>query len=146
MSYTNFLFHIVFGTKGRLPMMNDQMRAQFFAYLGGIVRGLGGIALEINGTDDHIHLLVKLKPTIKFSDFIRDLKSNSSVWAKRNGLNKFTWQRRYGAFTVSESQLKIVRNYIKNQQEHHKKFDFKTEFETMLTSNGIPIDEFVWQD
>jgi putative transposase len=146
MSYTNFLFHIVFGTKGRLPMMNDQMRAQFYAYLGGTVRGLGGIALEINGMADHIHLLVKLKPTIMFSDFIRDLKSNSSAWAKQNGLSKFAWQRRYGAFTVSESQLKIVRNYIKNQEQHHKKFDFKTEFETMLSSNGIPVDDFVWQD
>jgi len=91
-------------------------------------------------------MLVKLKPTVKFSDFIRDLKSNSSVWAKRNGLSKFAWQRRYGAFTVSESQLKIVRNYIKNQQVHHNKFDFKTEFETMLKSNGIPVDDFVWQE
>jgi len=146
MSYTNFLFHIVFGTKGRLPIINDQISAQFHAYIGGTVRGLGGIALEINGMADHIHLLVKLKPTIMFSDFIRDLKSNTSVWAKKNGLKTFAWQRRYGAFTVSESQLEIVRNYIKNQKQHHGKFDFKTEFETMLGSNGIRLDEFVWQD
>ena len=146
MSYTNFLFHIVFGTKGRLPLMNDQIRGQFYAYLGGTVRGLGGIALEINGMDDHIHLLVKLKPTIKFSDLIRDLKSNSSIWAKQNGMPNFAWQRRYGAFTVSESQAPIVRKYIRNQQLHHRKFDFRVEFESMLSSNGIEIDDFVWQD
>jgi putative transposase len=127
-------------------MINDEIRSQFYAYIGGIVRGIGGIALEINGMDDHIHLLVKLNPTIKFSDFMRDLKSNSSAWAKRNGISKFAWQRRYGAFTVSESQLEMVRNYIRNQQQHHKKFDFTTEFEKMLISNGIPVDDFVWQD
>jgi len=146
MSYTNFLYHIVFGTKGRLPMINDEIRTRFYAYLGGTIRGLGGIALEINGMGDHIHILVKLKPTILFSDFVRDLKSNSSVWAKQNGIPKFAWQRRYGAFTVSESQGPIVRKYIRNQQQHHKKFDFRTEFEKLLTSNGIAVDDFVWQD
>jgi len=146
MSCTNFLYHIIFGTKGRLPMINDEIRARFYAYLGGTIRGLGGIALEINGMGDHIHILVKLKPTILFSDFVRDLKSNSSVWAKQNGIPKFAWQRRYGAFTVSESQGPIVRKYIRNQQQHHKKFDFRTEFEKLLTSNGIAVDDFVWQD
>ena len=109
MSYSNLLFHIVFGTKGRVPMITAETKPRFHQYLGGIVRGLGGIALEINGMADHVHLLVKLKPTIQLSDFIRDLKSNSSSWAKENGLPKFAWQRRYGAFTVSESQMETVR-------------------------------------
>ena len=87
MAYTNLLFHIVFATKGRLPMINADVRPVFHQYLGGIVRGLGGI-------DDHIHLLVKIKPTACLADFIRDLKSNSSVWAKKNGIIKFAWQRR----------------------------------------------------
>jgi putative transposase len=139
MAYTNFLYHLVFGTKSRLPMITNEIKPDLYAYLGGIVRGLGGIALEINGMADHVHLLVKLKPTILFSDFLRDLKSNSSKWAKENGVTKFTWQRRYGAFTVSESQVQTIRNYIRNQEHHHKKFDYKTEFETLLTSNGIPI-------
>lgn len=146
MSYTNLLFHIVFGTKARLPMITAEIRPRFHQYLGGVVRGLGGVALEINGITDHVHLLVKLKPTIQLSDFIRDLKSNSSSWAKENGIPKFAWQRRYGAFTVSESQMKIVRKYIQNQEQHHKKFDFKSEFETMLLSNGIAIDDFTWQE
>jgi putative transposase len=140
MSYTNFLYHIVFGTKGRLPMIPTELKSQFYEYIGGTVRGLGGIALAINGMEDHIHLLVKLKPTILFPDFLRDLKSNTSKWAKVNGVQTFSWQRRYGAFTVSESQFNIVRNYIKNQEQHHKRFDFKTEFETLLRSNGVEID------
>jgi len=145
MAYTNLLFHIVFGTKSRLPMINTEIRPRFHQYMGGIVRGLGGIALEVGGIHDHVHLLVKLKPTIKLSDFLRDLKSNSSTWAKENGISKFEWQRRYGAFSVSESQVATVRKYIRNQEQHHKKFDFKTEFETLLRTNGIPIDDYVWQ-
>jgi len=145
-AYTNLLFHVVFGTKDRFTFINRDIRPQFHRYMGGVVKGLGGTLLEIGGIEDHVHLLVILKPTLCLSDFLRDLKSNSSTWAKQNGIRKFAWQRRYGAFTVSESQQNIVRKYIQNQEKHHKKFDFKTEFETMLTSNAIPIDNYVWQD
>jgi putative transposase len=145
MAYANLLYHIVFGTKGRAPLINRDIRPRFHQYLGGTIRGLGGIALAIGGVEDHIHILLKLKPTMQLSDFLRDLKSNSSVWAKENGISKFAWQRRYGAFTVSESQSSIVQNYIRNQEKHHKNFDFKNEFETLLRSNGIPIDDYVWQ-
>ena len=80
------------------------------------------------------------------SDFLRDLKSNSSKKGKELTNEKFAWQRRFGAFTVSESQFEVVRNYIRNQEEHHKKYDFKQEFESLLKSNHIEIDDFVWQD
>lgn len=146
MSYTNFLYHIVFGTKGRLPLITDDLKPRLYEYLGGTVRGLGGIAFEINGIADHVHLLVKVPPTIKFSDFLRDLKANSSKWINENTNKKFAWQRRYGAFTVSESQFEIVKNYIRKQEEHHKKFDFKSEFESLLKANKIEIDDYVWQD
>ena len=127
-------------------MITDDIKPRLHEYLGGTVRGLGGIAFEINGMNDHVHLLVKAPPTVKFSDFLRDLKSNSSKKAKELTKSKFAWQRRYGAFTVSESQFEVVRNYIRNQEEHHKKFDFKEEFESLLKANNIEIDEFVWQD
>ena len=146
MAYANLLFHIVFGTKGRLPLIRPEISTQFYAYLSGVVRGLGGMVLQIGGIENHIHLLVKLKPTTNVADFVRDLKSNSSAWIKENGVRKFAWQRRYGAFTVSESQKGIVAKYILNQEKHHKKFDFKTEFETFLKSNGISIDDYVWQE
>jgi putative transposase len=146
MSYTNFLYHIVFGTKHRNRTITPEIRSRLHQYLGGIVRSLGGIALEINGIDDHVHLLVKLKHTMSFPDFMRDLKANSSKWAKENGLHGFAWQRRYGAFTVSESQVPVVRKYIQNQERHHQKFDFRTEFESLMQANGIPVDGYIWQD
>jgi putative transposase len=142
MSYANLLYHIVFGTKGRYPFITNELKPRLHEYLGGTVRGLGGIALEINGMNDHVHLLVKIKPTFSVADFLRELKTNSSKWAG----GRFAWQRRYGAFTVSESQFEIVRNYIRNQQEHHKKFDFKHEFESLLKANNIEIDEYLWKE
>ena len=146
MSYTNFLYHIVFGTKGRYPFITNELKPQLHEYLGGTVRGLDGIAFEINGMNDHVHLLVKVKPTIKFSDFVRELKANSSKWANEITGGRFAWQRRYGAFTVSESQFEIVRNYIRNQEKHHAKFDFKQEFESLLKANRIEVDEYLWKD
>lgn len=146
MSYTNLLYHIVFGTKGRLPLITNELKPNLHEYLGGIVRGLGGIAFEINGMTDHVHLLVKAPPTISISDFLRDLKANSSKKGKEFSNNKFGWQRRYGAFTVSESQFDVVRNYIRNQEAHHQKFDFKEEFESLLRAHNIEVDDFVWQD
>jgi putative transposase len=127
-------------------MINVEIRPRFHQYMGGIVRGLGGIALEIGGTEDHVHLLLRLKATACLADVVRDLKSNSSAWSKENGIPKFAWQRRYGAFTVSQSQMDKVRVYIRNQEEHHKKFDVKAEFETLLQSNGIPLDAYLWQE
>ena len=127
-------------------MINHEIMKEFHSYLGGAVRGLGGTALAIGGIEDHVHLLVKLGPTITIADFLRDLKANSSSWAKQNCIRKFAWQRRYGAFTVSESQKAIVQKYIQNQERHHKKLDFRTEFEKMLSANGIRIDQYVWQE
>jgi REP element-mobilizing transposase RayT len=137
MSCTNLLVHLVFGTKGRLPLINSEIRERLHAYMGGTLRGLGAVALEIGGVADHVHLLIVLRPTIRLSDLIRDLKSNSSSWMKDNGVRKFGWQRRYGAFSVSESQKGIVRRYIRNQEAHHRKFDFQTEFETMLRKTAF---------
>ena len=127
-------------------MINVEIRPLFHQYMGGIVPGLGGIALEIGGIETPRTPAVKLKATARLADVIRDLRSNSSVWAKENGIHKFAWQRRYGAFTVSESQVNKVRVYICNQEKHHQKFDFETEFERLLRSNGIPLDAYMWQE
>lgn len=146
MSYTNLLYHIVFGTKGRLPLITNELKPRLHEYLGGTVRGLGGTAFEINGINDHVHIFTKISPTIKVSDFLRDLKANSSKKAKEFGLSGFAWQKRYGAFTVSESQFKNVQNYIQNQERHHKKYNFKHEFESLLKANNLEIDEYLWKD
>jgi putative transposase len=112
MSYTNLLYHIVYATKERAPLITNILRPRLHEYLGGTVRGLGGIALEINGTEDHVHVLTKMRPTISVWEFLSKLKSASSSWRKRQTPGRFGWQARFGAFTVSESQVARVRLYI----------------------------------
>ena len=145
MSYTNLLYHIVYGTKSRAPFITSELKSDLHGYLGGIVRGLGGVPIEINGMAEHVHLLVRIRPTISVADFLSKLKSNSSGWAKRKTGRRFAWQTKYGAFTVSESQVTRVRSYIQNQEEHHRKISFEEEFEALLKGNRIDFDpQYLW--
>jgi hypothetical protein len=113
--------------------------------MGGAIRGTGGICLEIGGIEDHVHLLVKLKPTLAVSEFLRELKPNVTNWARRELVSKFEWQNGYGAFSVGESQVASVRSYIQNQVEHHKNVSFEDEFTSLLIAAGIEFDErYLW--
>ena len=105
------------------------------------MRGLGGVALEINGVADHVRILAKLRPTISVSEFLSKLKSGSSGWAKRQTAGRFGRQARFAAFTVSESQVERGRHYIRNQEEHHRTKSFEEEFRAMLRAHNIDFDE-----
>ena len=141
MSYTNLLYHIVYATKERAPLITKVLRPRLHEYLGGTVRGLNGIPIEINGVADHVHLLVRLKPTLSVSEFLSKLKSNSSGWAKKQTNGRFAWQARFAAFTVSESQVERVRRYISNQEEHHRASSFEEEFKALLRAHHIDFNE-----
>ncbi|HEV8130285.1 MAG TPA: IS200/IS605 family transposase [Acidobacteriota bacterium] len=130
-SHTNLLYHIVFATKGRRPLMPRQYWERIHQYLGGLARGLGGITLQVGGVDDHIHTLNKIPPTIGVSDFIGKLKSNSSSWIERI-CPRFEWQEGYGAVSVSPSEVERTRRYIANQEEHHRKVSFAEEWAKLL--------------
>jgi REP element-mobilizing transposase RayT len=130
-SHTNLLYHIVFATKGRRPLMPRQHWKRIHQYLGGLARGLGGIALQVGGVDDHIHTLNKIPPTMAVSDFIGKLKSNSSTWMEQI-CPHFGWQEGYGAVSVSPSQVERTRRYIANQEEHHRKVSFAEEWAKLL--------------
>ena len=143
-SFTNLIYHIVFSTKNRQPLITDDVKSRLYDYIGGTIRGTGGISLAINGMDDHVHVLTKLRPDKSVSDVLRDLKANSSGWMHYvfPELKDFSWQNGYGAFTVSASQVEKVREYISNQEEHHKKVgSFRDEFIKMLRANKIEFDE-----
>jgi REP element-mobilizing transposase RayT len=140
MSYTNLLYHVVYATKERAPLITPVLRPRLHAYLGGTVRGLKGVPIEINGMSEHVHLLVRLRPTISVSEFLSSLKSNSSSWAKRQTKGRFSWQSRYAAFTVSESQVERVRLYIRNQEKHHYKMSFEEEYRALLNAHHLEVD------
>jgi putative transposase len=146
-TYTNLLCHIVFSTKDRIPFIEPSVRNDLHSYLGGIVRDSGGIALEIGGVADHVHLVAKLTPKLALSDLMRELKAGSSKWMndEKMKLRKFGWQDGYAAFTVSKSQVSDVRKYIKNQERHHQRLGFQEEFVVLLRRHEIEYDErYVW--
>ena len=146
MSHTHLLYHIIYGTKNRLPLISESWESDFYKQMGGIVRNHRGIAIEINGMPDHLHMLVRLKPIIAVADFLRETKSISSGWIRRTYEPRFRWQRRYGAFSVSESVSDAVRKYIRNQKEHHKKQSFEEDYKELLRLHGVEFDEkFLWE-
>ncbi len=142
-SFTNLLYHIIFSTKERLPIIMPECQPRLYDYIGGIIRGTGGISLGIEGTEDHVHVLAKLRPDRSLSDVLRDLKANASGWMHDvfPDIRDFSWQRGYGAFTVSQSNVDDVGKYIARQKEHHKKVSFRDEFIQFLKANGIEHDE-----
>ena len=145
MSHTHLLFHVVFATKNRAPIITADWRSNLHRFLAATINALEGKAIEVGGVADHVHLFVRLKPTIALSDFLRELKSKSSAWAKRQFCPDFTWQSRYGAFTVSESQAEIVRKYIREQEQHHAKRNLDDEYVALLKAHKVEFDErFPW--
>ena len=146
-SLTNLLYHIVFSTKNREPMIRGDLASDLYPYVGGIIQNKGGALLAIGGMPCHLHVLVKIKPVDAVSDFVRVIKSNSSKWLNENRRTDgvFAWQTGYGAFTVSESQVSAVRNYIGKQHDHHRFKPFQEEYIDLLQKNCIDYDErYVW--
>ena len=115
--------------------------------MGGIIRELKGTALLINGPEDHVHILSSLPTTIALSDFMRDLKANSSGWVNDTlrPQDKFNWQTGYAAFSVSKSAQEAVRTYIEKQEAHHRRMTFQEEYLELLQRCGVEYDErFLW--
>jgi len=111
------------------------------SYLGGIIRGMNGVAEIVGGVEDHVHLLASLRPIHCIADVLRDLKKESTNWVKENFDRRFAWQEGYAAFTVSPSATDSVRNYIANQEVHHGKHSFVDELRKLLGTAGIEYDE-----
>lgn len=139
-------YHVVFSTKERCAFIDAAWRDRFHAYLGGAVRTAGGVAEAVGGTADHVHLLIGLRATHRLSDVVRDIKQTSSEWVHQSiGTATFSWQEGYGAFTVSASQLDVVKNYVVHQAEHHRARGFQEEYREMLVKSGVEFDErYLW--
>lgn len=140
---TNLLYHLVFSTKHRDPIITPDLRDPLYAYIGGIIRSEGGILLEAGGMPDHIHLVTKFKPDTSVSDMVQVFKAKSSKWVNEmpGRSTRFAWQTGFGGFTVSESQLPTVRRYVQTQEEHHRKVTFQEEYLALLKRHRIEYDE-----
>jgi len=146
-TYTNLLYHIIYSTKNREKLIHEPLRTELHKYIGGIIRGEGGVLIEIGGMPEHLHLTAKFKPSISVSDMLQKTKGNSSKWVNErpDRRTRFGWQDGYGAFSVSESQLAKANEYIRQQEEHHRHKTYKEEFIEFLERHGVEYDErYIW--
>lgn len=140
-------FRIVFSTKHRFDFITPEIEAQLYAYIGGIVRNLGGKLLAAGGTANHIHVLISMSKKILVPDLVGALKRDSSKWIKTNGgmLAKFAWQDGYAAFSIGHTQIATVEKYIESQKEHHRKKLFEDEMRGFFRKYEIEFDErYIW--
>jgi putative transposase len=139
-SYVANFVHCVFSTKDRREIIPADLQEKLWAYLIGIERNLKIEMLAVGGTGNHVHLLMGLPSTLALAEAVQKLKANSSRWMGEKGLD-FAWQKGYGAFSVSPSLLDTVKEYVRNQAQHHEKRDFEEEFLALLRKSGVAFDE-----
>jgi len=143
----NYL-HVVYSTKDRRPFLKDKdLRSRLHAYLAGACRNLDSPSIMVGGVEDHVHILCMLSKNLAVKDFIKETKRESSKWVKTQPewVSKFYWQAGYGAFSISPSHINAAREYIADQEEHHKKETFQDEYRRLLDKYGIEFDErYVW--
>jgi putative transposase len=138
---------LVFSTKNRQNSLRDKEREELHSFITGIFKNKQSPLIEINSVANHIHILYTQSKNVALASIIERVKSTSSAWLKdqNRAYRDFAWQSGYGAFSVSHSHVDAVQKYIRTQEEHHKKEDFKTEFRRFCKKNGVPVDErYVW--
>jgi REP element-mobilizing transposase RayT len=146
-SLSKVIIHIIFSTKDREPWLDRDVRPRMHAYVATICRDLNAEALRVGGVADHLHIVTTLPRTLSQAAMVETLKKTSSKWIK--GLNskyrRFYWQRGYGAFSVSPSQLNAVLEYGESQEAHHRTRSFQEEYRDFLRKCGVKFDErYVW--
>jgi REP element-mobilizing transposase RayT len=144
-TFTNLLYHVIFSTKHREPMIAADWQDELYGYIGGIVRNRRGILLAAGGIPDHVHLLVKLPADLALSDLVRGVKAISSKWRHDSGHPAFAWQTGYGGFSVSQSMTETVSTYIHRQPDHRRARSFQEEFVDFLRKHGVEYDDrYLW--
>ena len=146
-SLSKLYVHLVFSTKGRTDTIPKTHLEEIHAYVAEILNNHHCPAIQVGGTANHIHILFILSKTMSISEAVRTVKANSSKWINQNNspLHPFAWQDGYGAFSVSQSHVEAVQNYIIGQEEHHKGIDFKDEFRRLCKKYNVEIDErYAW--
>ncbi len=146
-SLARLYVHLIFRTKHRERLLNDRVRDSLHAYMATVLQHFNCRPVLINSVEDHVHILLDLGRTVAVSQAVEEVKTTSSKWLKTQSaeLAHFTWQSGYGAFSVSESNVQAVRDYIANQREHHRIKSFQEEYRAFLDKHGVLYDEnYVW--
>ena len=150
-TYSQIYLQVVIVVDGRQNLLGKSWRKDVFKYISGIITNKGQKSIIVNGVGNHVHIFIGLKPSMRISDLVRDIKNNTSNYINKNRLvkGKFAWQEGYGVFSYTHSHIETVYSYILNQEEHHKKHTFKEEYINFLKDFQIDHDEkylFDWLD
>ena len=148
-TYTQLYVHVVFAVKGRANLISEQWKTRLLEYITGIIRKKNQKLMAINSVPNHLHLLIGLKPDCKLSDLMRDVKANSSRFINHEKLvlGNFEWQQGFGAFSVGQSQIQRVVDYILKQEYHHRKKAFRDEYTELLKSYQVDFDSnYLFED
>lgn len=146
-SLDQILLHLVFSTKDRTPWLHSEIRPRVHAYLATVVRGAGCECPRVGGVADHVHLAIFLSRTITVAKLVEEIKTSSSRWIKSEDptCKDFAWQRGYGVFSVSMSQVASLVHYIDHQESHHHRTSFQEEYRALLAEAEITFDErYMW--
>jgi putative transposase len=146
-SLSAMVIHVVFSIKYRQPNLTPTIQAELHPYLAGIINNLGCHTIQVGGVEDHVHLLFYLSRTLTMAKIVESVKTGSSKWLKTKfpDLAEFQWQIGYGAFSVSQSDVTRVVDYILNQEEHHRQLSFQDEYRRLLNRYLVKYDEkYVW--
>ena len=140
--------HLVFSTKDRHPYLRDKgIRGDLHSFLGGASKQIGCAPILIGGVEDHVHFLARFGRTISQGDWVKELKRVSNGWVKERGreFSTFAWQSGYASFSVSQSNIDQVKEYIAGQEEHHRKIGFQDELRALLRRHEVEFDEkYIW--
>lgn len=142
-TYTQLLYHIVFSTKNRERAITAERRDDLYRYMWGIHRNLKCHLYRIGGTDDHVHILTSIHPTLALSKYIEQVKTSSTHWVRDENIFPGWpgWQDGYSGFTISNRDKDPVIEYIKGQEAHHLRTTFLEEYRALLAEHGVEFDE-----
>jgi REP element-mobilizing transposase RayT len=146
-SSSKVILHIIFSTKNREPWLDSKVQPRMHAYLATICRDVDADFVQVGGVADHVHIVTTLPRTVSQAQLIEQIKKASSKWIKSLDARYrgFFWQRGYGAFSVSPSQLDAVLDYVNNQREHHRSRSFQEEYRELLREHGVDFDDrYLW--
>ena len=132
--------HVVFSTKNRRNTIREDFRKRLWSYMGGIARAHQLHAIIIGGMGDHVHLLLAVPSTIAIGRAVQLIKMGSSSWVRENESKLFQWQEGFAAFSVSQSNLEKVKDYIRDQEIHHRRISFAEEWNALLEKHGITLN------
>ena len=146
-TYTKIHIQLVFAVQNRNALLQKPWRQELFSYMAGTIHKRGNYTFAVNGVHDHVHLFFDYKGKELLSSLVRELKKSSNDFIKANKFTnfKFNWQEGYGAFSHGYRERDKVINYIKNQEEHHRKKSFQKEYLTFLDEYEMEFkDEYLF--